>query len=109
MPGPDGIKLSLTTSAMPLSGLVPLLQQYAGRPIIDKTNLDGLYDARMEFVLETNNSAVGVQGAAAPVAADPGGSSFFTAIQEQLGLKLESSKGPVSVVVIDSVQKPSEN
>jgi uncharacterized protein (TIGR03435 family) len=110
MPGPDSIRLALTTNAMPVSSLIPLLQQYAGRPIIDKTNLDGLYDARLEFGMETGNSlAAGPQGVAPPLAADPGGAPFFTAIQEQLGLKLEPSKGPVDVVIIESVQKPSEN
>jgi uncharacterized protein (TIGR03435 family) len=40
---------------------------------------------------------------------DPNGPSIFTVVQEQLGLKLEATKGPVDVIVIDSVQKPSEN
>jgi uncharacterized protein (TIGR03435 family) len=112
MPGPEGIKLTITGNAMTIAALVPMLQQYAGRLIIDKTNLDGLYDFRVEFGMEVNNAPAatpGAPGAAPPVAADPGGSSIFAAMQEQLGLKLEPSRGPVNVLVIDSVQKPSEN
>ena len=44
-----------------------------------------------------------------PAPAEPNGPSLFTALQEQLGLKLESQKGPVETIVIESVEKPSEN
>ena len=46
---------------------------------------------------------------AQPPPIDPDGPSFFTAIQEQLGLKLENQRGPVEVVVIDSISQPTEN
>jgi uncharacterized protein (TIGR03435 family) len=48
-------------------------------------------------------------GVEAPPPPDPNGPSIFTAIQEQLGLRLESQKGPVDLIVIDRVEKPSEN
>jgi uncharacterized protein (TIGR03435 family) len=70
---------------------------------IDKTNLPGKFDFTMKWS----------QRALTPIAADSSneslGPDIFTAIQEQLGLKLESSKGPVEVLVIDSVSKPTEN
>jgi len=52
--------------------------------------------------------AAGAQ-AAPPVLSDPSGPSLFTAVQEQLGLKLESMKGPVEVLIIDHAERPSEN
>jgi len=91
-----------------------------GRPIIDKTDLKGLFDFRFQFSLEgvtlpglpgglQPGPGLGPAGPAAtpPTAADPV-PSLFTAIQE-LGLRLESAKGPVPVLVVDSVQKPTEN
>jgi uncharacterized protein (TIGR03435 family) len=83
---------------------------YAGRPVVDKTGLKGLYDIKLQW---TPDPAL-TTAAAAPVGAGnsstaPSGLSLFTAIEEQLGLKLESNRGPLPVLVIDSVQKPSEN
>jgi len=66
-----------------------------GRPVVDKTSLLGKYDFVLEWTPE-----VGVA---------PGGSTIFTALQEQLGLRLDSQKGPVENTVIDRVEKPSEN
>jgi uncharacterized protein (TIGR03435 family) len=66
-----------------------------GRPVIDKTDLTGSFDIRLEY-------------APAP-SADSTGPSIFTAVEEQLGLKLASDKGPVEVLVIDHVERPSEN
>lgn len=64
------------------------------RPVIDKTELKGHFDFKMTF---------------APDLAESDGPSIFTALEEQLGLKLDPQKGPVEVVVIDSVQHPSRN
>jgi uncharacterized protein (TIGR03435 family) len=65
-----------------------------------------MFDISLQFALETLSAAA---AAGPPSPADPSGPSLFTAIQDQLGLKLEAAKGPVEVLVIDSVQKPSEN
>ena len=75
-----------------------------GRVIIDKTGIAGRYDVTLKWTPETN-------GAPADNGTEDAGSgpSIFTALQEQLGLKLESTKGPVQVLVIDHVEMPSEN
>jgi uncharacterized protein (TIGR03435 family) len=75
--------------------LVNVLAGQLHRPVIDATGLDQHYDIQLTY---------------APDDSQPGGApSLFTALQEQLGLKLESRKGPVEVVVIDRVERPSEN
>ena len=71
------------------------------RPVIDQTSIAGLYDLHLEFS-SLENSVV-------PVVADNAAPSVFTAVQEQLGLKLSPDKGPVEVLVIDHAEKPSAN
>jgi uncharacterized protein (TIGR03435 family) len=78
---------------------VNVLSQQLGRPIVDKTGLTGFYDFRLQWTPQLAQQAD----------SDSSGPTIFTALQEQLGLRLESAKGPVEVLVIDSVQKPSEN
>jgi uncharacterized protein (TIGR03435 family) len=85
---------------------------YLHRPVNYKTDLKGLYDIKLRWTPDPAIGApVGPGGPVAPVpkSADPSGPDIFTAIQEQLGLKLESAKGPVEFLVIDSAQKPSQN
>ena len=101
--------LTLSGSATPVSpDLISLLQGFARRPVLDKTGLKGLFDFRLQFVMDPP-AAPAVPAQAPAAAADPSGPSFFSAIQEQLGLRLEPAKGIVDVLVIESVQKPSEN
>jgi uncharacterized protein (TIGR03435 family) len=68
-------------------------------PVVDKTGVEGKFDLKLDWKTE---------GADANPAAE-GGTSIFTALQEQLGLKLESGKVAAEVLVIDSAEKPSEN
>ena len=96
---------TLRGSAISMSRLASTLRTFAGRQVIDKTGLTGLFDMSLKFSTEGMFPKPGVAGA--PVAAEPV-PSLFSAIQE-LGLRLEQARGPVQVVVIDSVQKPSEN
>ena len=102
---------NIQASAVEIPSLVQALSQQAGRTIIDKTGLKGLYDINLQWTPDTPppDNPTGPTGAEAARSIDINGPSIFTALQEQLGLRLESAKGPVEVIVIDSVQKPSEN
>jgi uncharacterized protein (TIGR03435 family) len=82
------------------------LARQVGRPVIDRTGLAGNYEFNMEWTPGLT-AAPTTDGASA--AATPDDSvSLFTALEEQLGLKLQSSKGPVEVLVIDHVERPTE-
>jgi uncharacterized protein (TIGR03435 family) len=86
-----------------------MLEVTVGRTVVDRTGLKGNFDIRMEWTPD-ETQAFQLPPNAPPIrAADPTGPSLFTAIQQQLGLKLESSKGPVDVLIIDRAEKPSEN
>jgi bla regulator protein blaR1 len=89
-PGP-----ALRANAIAMSRLVNLFTGFAGRPVIDKTNLQGLYDVRVYYDEEFLSLD--------PVAAR------FAAYQDQLGLKLEPGRAMVEVLVIDSAERPSAN
>jgi len=100
-----------------LANLIQALSQQLGRTIIDKTGLTGNFDIKRNWTPDPGQTLGGPFGSVpvpvgpdvGPPPADPNGPSLFTAIQEQLGLRLESTKGPVEVLVIDSVERPSEN
>jgi uncharacterized protein (TIGR03435 family) len=76
-----------------------------GREVLDKTGLAGKYDFTLEYVPDGAQTRVS-DGEGPPA---PTGVSIFTALQEQLGLKLESGKGPVEIIVIGHVERPSGN
>ena len=97
----------------PIATLANALANQVGRPVIDKTGLSGAYDLALSFMPDGGGRG-GPVGAPPPGAppippVDPDAPSLFTALQEQLGLKLESERGPVDVVVIDSVAQPTED
>jgi uncharacterized protein (TIGR03435 family) len=100
----DGFGLSMATFAgTTLSARLDL-----DRPVIDKTGLDGMFDIHLEFAADAPTSG--------PAGAGPGvvptvdsGPSLFTALQEQLGLKLSPERGPVDVLVVDRIERPSGN
>jgi uncharacterized protein (TIGR03435 family) len=90
----DGTSASMADVANMLS--YPL-----GRTVVDKTGIEGKFRIHLTYAPDE------VAGGAA--ASPDAGPSIFTALQEQAGLKLESTKGPIEVLVIDHVEKPSEN
>lgn len=100
---------SLTAVAAPLSGIIPMLARMLGRTVIDKTGLTGKYDISVEWAPDESQTAMLPPDAPRPAPSDAAGPSIFTALQEQLGLKLESQKGPVEMLVIDRAEKPTEN
>jgi uncharacterized protein (TIGR03435 family) len=111
-----------TTQIAGIMSMVQLSQALAnlvGRKVVDKTGLEGNYDIKLEWTPQPGEIA-GLRGLPAvagagrgdhdgPPPADPNGVSIFTAVQEQLGLRLESQKGPIDVLIIDTAVKPSEN
>jgi uncharacterized protein (TIGR03435 family) len=99
-----GTTTTITGTAITVPQIITLLQSKSDRIVVDKTGFNGLLDVQLEFSQDL--------GAATPYAGVPAGvesgPSLFAAIQE-LGLKLEPGKAPLEVLVIDRVQRPSEN
>jgi uncharacterized protein (TIGR03435 family) len=112
--GPGGAR-TLTFQNVDLSSLVGQLTQRLGRTVVDKTGLTGRYDFTLTWVPDPAQGSIGNgaddsrQPAARSIAPETSGPSILTAVQEQLGLKLESGKGPVEIIVIDRVERPSGN
>jgi uncharacterized protein (TIGR03435 family) len=114
-PGPrQGMSMNrgrLEGFAAPMAMLGQILSQNMGRPVVDKTGLTGKYDFVLEWTPDVGAGA-GTSGFGDGInspAPAPGGPTIFTALQEQLGLRLESQRGPVENIVIDRAEKPSEN
>jgi uncharacterized protein (TIGR03435 family) len=78
------------------------------RTVIDKTGLVGRYDFTLSWTPDESNDPNFFPSTAGQPP-DTGGPSIFAALQEQLGLKLEAGKGPVQVIVVDHIEKPSGN
>jgi uncharacterized protein (TIGR03435 family) len=79
-----------------LAELAPLLSQYVGRRVFDRTGMPGPYDFELDF-------APGLE------AGGDNSTSLVTALQEQLGLKLESQSEPVEVIIVQQIRRPTEN
>ncbi|HKO18110.1 MAG TPA: TIGR03435 family protein [Acidobacteriaceae bacterium] len=95
----NGGEATVAFKNAPVNLLVTILDFRADKPVVDKTGLTGRYDFTMRYTIDETRVAADASGA-------PG---LFTAIQEQLGLKLEAVKAPADVLVIDKVERPGAN
>lgn len=91
----------LVGKAIPMSMFVTLLADQLGRRVIDKTGLTGRYDIDLHYTPGSGRETF--------VDADTSTPSLFTALQEQLGLRLEATKGPVETMVVDRIERPGAN
>ncbi|WP_109484353.1 M56 family metallopeptidase [Occallatibacter savannae] len=99
----NGQSQELKSTGSTIQDLIQMLQsepETGGRPILDKTGLTDSYDFTLKWTQDQTPDASSSQA---------GNPSLFTALEEQLGLKLIPTKGPVQVVVIDSIERPSPN
>jgi uncharacterized protein (TIGR03435 family) len=92
-----------------MSQVTAILQNFLDKPVVDQSGLSERYDFTLTFTLDPAQMAR-LGGPPISAADNPDAApDVFTAFQQQLGLKLESTKAPVDVMVIDKVEKPSEN
>ena len=111
-PSNPGAGFGLRANGQQVSALTQMLTQATGRVVNDRTGLTGLYDWELRFdpqvfMAMLPQLGINLPGVGANAAATPSDSpSLLTALQEQLGLKLDSQKGPVEVLVIDSAELP---
>ena len=114
MMSPNGVQL--TANGVKIGALAELLSNQVGRPVTDETKLTGEYDVSLNFAPENMGGPLGGMPPPPPPpdggpihsvgGSDSGGApTISVAIQEQLGLKLEAKKGPVDLLVIDSMEK----
>lgn len=91
---------------VPLAPITQVLSQLTQRVVIDRTGLEGNFDIDLTFTPDRMPQGPPPPGVQIP-SFDPHGPSLFTAVQEQLGLKLESERAPIEVLVIDHVERPT--
>jgi uncharacterized protein (TIGR03435 family) len=110
----DNTRFEFTADGASIDAFTNQLSFFLSRPVINRTGMTGVFSIHLEFAIDEATPElarqVGLLGAvpgAAPSA--PAGPSIFKAIQEQAGLRLESTRGPVEVLVIDHVERPTDN
>ena len=108
-PSTMGSSGSITGRAGTVHMLAALFSNWLQRPVEDRTGLTGRYDYKLESAQETAPAGRGgpPDMQAEPVSSGTSGPSVFTALQEQLGLKLESTRGEIITIVIDRAERPA--
>jgi len=96
----------ITATATDLTMFAHNVAALLGRYVANETGLTASYDLKLEW---TPDAPVQPPQPGEPVAATDAGTSIFTALTEQLGLRLESKKGPVPVYVVEKIEKPTAN
>jgi uncharacterized protein (TIGR03435 family) len=108
----DGMSVA-SFQEYPVANLAGWLSLNLRSPVLDKTGLTGKYDFKLKWMRDRTRaqppSGGAPDGQTPLAAADPIGPTLLDALQDQLGLKLESGKGPVETVVIDHIERPSGN
>jgi uncharacterized protein (TIGR03435 family) len=97
----------LSARSISMERFAQVLSVYTRRPVLDRTTLEGEFDIDLSFTPEFETVGPLTPGGGPPPNQD--GPSLFTAVQEQLGLKLESQRAPIDVLVVDRLERPSEN
>ena len=100
--GPGRIRFG----GFPLTLFASNISNRVGRQVVDRTGLTGNWDFEMTFAPEASPGALPPGADAAPPL-NPDAPNFFTAVQEQLGLKLDATKGPVDVLVVERIERPT--
>jgi uncharacterized protein (TIGR03435 family) len=99
----------LVARAVPIPVLAQQLSVLLSRTVVDKTGLTGKYNFTLQWIPDETQGPSSGKDLGPPPPQDSGGPSLYTALQEQLGLKLEATKSPVDVIVIDHLERPSGN
>ncbi|WP_158615296.1 TIGR03435 family protein [Acidipila sp. EB88] len=95
----------MSVECIRMSGLADVLSRGNDRPVIDKTGISGFYNVDLRWMPEADAA----KAQAVSSSTEESGPSLFTALQEQLGLRLDPQKGPIPFLVIDRVEPPSAN
>ena len=101
--GPGDVEARAATMEL-VAGVISRMPEADGRVVVDKTNMAGEYDWKLHWTPQSNAAADATSAPAAEA-----GPTLFTALQEQLGLKLESQKDTVPAVAINHIERPTEN
>jgi uncharacterized protein (TIGR03435 family) len=104
----NGAHFKVTGSGVTMTRLLLQLSNFSDRPLVDRTAYTEAFNATVEWYVEPIRSPGRVDSPQLSSGEAPG-PSFLTAMQEQLGLKLEAAKGPMEVLVVDHVERPSAN